>query len=121
MQKQKIKLSEWTEIGKYNFAQKWIRPFCTYTLEMDEGENILRTQKISSWLYALIFIPCHIFLLFGYAWEEGLKHYEICPSFLGYDVLSWGSVPWERAKKILIERYNKTDWFTELEGEENHG
>lgn len=119
MKKQKIKMSEWTEIGIYNFARKWVRPFCTYTLELDEGGNILRIQEISIWFYALLFIPFSLLLLFEYAWEEGLKHYEVCPKYLGYNALSWGSEPWERAKKILIERYNKADWFIETEGEDN--
>ena len=114
--KQKITLEEWTIIGKYNYAKKSFRPFCTYTLEMDEEDNILRCQKLSLWFYIVIFIPLHICLFFAYAWEEGLSHYEIAPRFLGYDTLSWGSESWERAKKILVEKYS-----VEMEGEKNHG
>jgi len=96
----KITLAQWTEIGKYNCASKWLRPLCKYTLYPSDGGNFRREQKIGWFAYLLLFIPLHILQFFYCCWDGGLKEFEIQPRFLSYDELEYGSEPWERAEKI---------------------
>ena len=42
MKKKKITQKEWEYIGKYNYAAKWGRKFCTYYLIKEEGYGFHR-------------------------------------------------------------------------------
>ena len=44
--KKKITYQDWEFIGKYNYAAKWLRPFCSYSL-VKEGERFKREQRIT--------------------------------------------------------------------------
>ena len=56
--KKKITYAQWTYIGQYNYARKWLRPFCKYTL-VQEGKSFKREQRVPLWWYLILFIPVH--------------------------------------------------------------
>lgn len=80
----KISLKEWTDIGKYNPAAKWIRPFCAYSLTK-EGNKFTRICKISVPLYIILFIPVHVVEFFYCVWDGGIKEFTFEGRHLGYD------------------------------------
>jgi hypothetical protein len=80
----RITLKEWTYIGKYNPAAKWLRPFCVYTLSK-KGNCFTRECKMSILLYLILFIPVHILQAFYCMWDGGLKEFSIEDRYLGYD------------------------------------
>ena len=84
--KKRITRKEWEYIGKYNPAAKWLRPFCSYTLEKIEG-GYRRQCKIPWLLYLLMFIPFNILQALYCMWDGGLKEFEIEGRNLGYDNL----------------------------------
>ena len=100
--KKRITRKEWEYIGKYNPAAKWLRPFCSYTLEKIEN-SYCRECKISWPVYLLIFIPFHIIQALYCMWDGGLKEFCIEGRHLGYDDIHeiWDNYPkakevWER-------------------------
>ena len=98
--KKRISQKEWEYIGKYNYAAKWLRPICSYSL-IKEGERFKREQRIPLWLYLIIFIPGHLLQALYCVWDGGLKEFEIAERYLGGDYLGWvGDPTWEKAKEI---------------------
>lgn len=43
--KKRISYADWTAIGPDNYAVKWVRPMCKYTL-VKEGDKFKREQHI---------------------------------------------------------------------------
>ena len=84
--KKHITRKEWEYIGKYNPAAKWLRPFCSYTLEEIEG-GYRRECKIPWLLHLLMFIPFSILQALYCMWDGGLKEFEFEGRNLGYDNL----------------------------------
>ena len=83
----KISLNDWTYIGKYNTAVKWLRPLCTYTLtQTDKGFR--RDCKIGWFLYLLLFLPAHLIQLVYCLFDGGLKEFEIASRHLGHDYIT---------------------------------
>lgn len=98
--KKRITRKEWEYIGKYNYAAKWLRPFCSYSL-VKEGERFKREQRIPLWLYLILFIPVHLLQALYCVWDGGLKEFEIGERYLGGDYLGWvEDSTWEKAKEI---------------------
>lgn len=102
MIKKRIKLREWTYIGKYNYAAKWCRPFCTYTLALKDAQTIVREQKVNLLAYFIMFIPLHILQVFVLMWDGGLKEFEVFKRRLGSDILSKDSTAYEKAREVLF-------------------
>lgn len=96
----KINLKDWTYIGKYNHAAKWLRPLCEYKLMEEDNGNFRREQRIGFILYAIICIPVHIIQALYCMWDGGLKEFEWQGRFLGYDTLVRESESWKKAKEI---------------------
>lgn len=101
MIKKRITLKDWTYIGKFNYAARWCRPFCTYTLIKKDDSTIIREQKVNLLAYLIMFIPLHILQIFVLMWDGGLKEFEIFKRMLGKDLLASGSPSYERAKVLL--------------------
>ena len=101
MDKKRITFKEWTYVGKYNYAAKWCRPFCTYTLIRKNDNTIVREQKVNFLAYLILFIPLHILQVFVLIWDGGLKEFEIFKRMLGKDTLAKGSLSYERAEAIF--------------------
>jgi hypothetical protein len=97
--KKHITRKEWEYIGKYNPAAKWLRPFCSYTLEEIEG-GYRRQCKIPWLLYLLLFIPFHIVQALYCMWDGGLKEFEVECRHLDCDDIHeiWDNYP--KAKEV---------------------
>jgi hypothetical protein len=102
----KIKLKEWTEIGRYNYAAKWVRPLCSYYLIKENDETFRRIQNINVFTYSLLFIPVHLLQAIVLLWDGGLKEFIILNRELGSDLLAKGSESFERALEVW-NKYNK--------------
>ena len=98
----KISLKDWTYIGKFNYAAKWCRPFCSYTLILKDNQTFERLQKVNLLAYIIMFIPLHILQVLVLVWDVGLKEFEIFKRTLGKDILSKGSVSYDRARDIFF-------------------
>lgn len=102
--KKNITLKDWTYIGQYNPARKWLRPLCSYSLEQLEDGGFRRIIKIGLIPYLLMFIPLHLLQALCCMWDGGLKEFEIEPRLLGYDDFheTWGGNrgAFPRAKEI---------------------
>ena len=103
MVKKKITLKEWTYIGKFNYAAKWCRPFCTYTLSLLDSQTFEREQKVNLLAYILMFIPLHILQVFVLVWDGGLKEFEVFKRKLGKDTLTKGSPAYDKAREIFFD------------------
>lgn len=78
----KISLNDWTYIGKYNPAAKWLRPLCSYTLtEIDGGFR--RECKVGWFVYVLLFVPVHLLQMFECMWDGGLREFEFQGRYIG--------------------------------------
>ena len=100
--KKKISMKDWDYIGKYNPAAKWLRPYCSYTLEEIE-DGFRRTCQIGLIAYILMFVPAHLLMALYCMWDGGLKEFEIASRHLGYDIISEigiNSAAYPRAKEI---------------------
>ena len=98
--KKHITYAQWNELGLYNHAAKWLRPFCSYTLTK-EDERFKREQRIPLWFYLIIFIPAHLIQALYCMWDGGLKDFEFAGRYLGGDYLGWAGDPtWEKAKEM---------------------
>ena len=100
--KKRISRKEWEYIGKYNPAAKWLRPFCTYTLEKIEG-GFRRQCKIGILLYLLMFIPFNLLQALYCMWDGGLREFTIEDRNIGYDDLypvGLNSKAYPKAKEI---------------------
>lgn len=83
----KISMNDWTYIGKYNPAAKWLRPLCSYSLtEIKDGFR--RDCKIGWPMYLLLFLPVHLIQLGVCLWDGGLKEFEIAPRCIGHDYIT---------------------------------
>jgi hypothetical protein len=102
----KISLADWTYIGRYNPAAKWVQPFCSYSLtKTDYGFR--RDCEVGWFAYLILFLPVHLLQLFVCLWNGGLRDFKIQGRHLGYDYIDekWencGCYPlakevWERA------------------------
>jgi hypothetical protein len=100
MLRKKISRKDWTTINKYNYAAKWLRPFCSYTLIKEPDGRFKREQRICWFVYLLIFIPVHILQALWCIWDGGLKEFEINERYLGGNWLVHGSEDYETAEKI---------------------
>jgi hypothetical protein len=100
MSKKRISRKDWTEIGKYNYAAKWLQPLCTYTLAKEQDGRFKREQYVSWPLYILIFVPVHIAQAIFCIWDGGLKEFEINERYLGGDWLVQGSECYIRADVV---------------------
>ena len=95
----KISYEEWTYIGKYNHAAKWLRPFCKYTL-IKTGDGFRREQRIPVWFYLLVFIPAHLIQALYCMWDGGLREFEFATLYLGGDDLPAPGKCYEHAKEV---------------------
>lgn len=102
--KKKISSKEWTEIGRRNYAAKWLRPLCSYTLIKEIDGRFKREQRVGQLLYILLFIPVHILQAILCIWDGGLKEFEINERYLGGDWLVQGSESFTRAEMIWNSR-----------------
>ena len=100
MNKKRITLKEWTYIGKLNHAAKWCRPLCAYTLIKESDTTFRRDQRMNIIAYILIFIPVHILQAFVCMWDGGLREFTILNRMLGYDILSKGSLAFDKAEAV---------------------
>ena len=100
MQEKKISRKEWTEIGQYNPAAKWLRPLCSYRLIKEPDGRFKREIRVGWFVYLLIFIPVHILQAFICMWDGGLKEFEINERYLGGDWFTPDSEPFKRAEEI---------------------
>lgn len=98
--KKKITLKEWTYIGKCNYAAKWCRWLCSYTLISKDDKVYIREQKINLFAYILIFIPIHILQALVCMWDGGLKEFLILSRMLGRDVLHKSTSAFGRAEEV---------------------
>jgi hypothetical protein len=106
MQEKKISRKEWTEIGQYNPAAKWLRPLCNYKLIKEPEGRFKREVRVGWFVYLLIFIPVHILQAFICMWDGGLKEFEINERYLGGDWLAPDSESFKRAEKIWNSKIN---------------
>lgn len=83
--KKRITQKDWTYIGKYNPARKWLRPLCSYSLEQLEDGGFRRVIKIGLIPYLLMFIPLHLLQALYCVWDGGLKEFEFEGRYLGHD------------------------------------
>lgn len=98
--KKRITYKQWQEISRYNYAVKWLRPFCSYFL-IKEDEKFKREQQIPLWIYLILFIPVHLLQALTCVWDGGLIEFKFESRYLGNDHLGIeGNPTWERAKKI---------------------
>jgi hypothetical protein len=104
MIKMKINLKDWTYIGVYNPAVKWVRRFCDYKLMLEKNGNFKREVKIGIIPYIIMFMPVHLIVFVNCLWDGGLKEFEIQKRHLGYDILRKDTASWERAKNIYERR-----------------
>lgn len=104
--KKRITLKDWTYIGIYNPAAKWLRPLASYTLEEIDG-GFRRECKIPLWLYLIIFIPLHLLQALWCMWDGGLREFTIEGRHIGYDNIrehGENSGAYSKAKEIW-EKY----------------
>lgn len=104
MSKKKISSKEWTEIGKYNYAKKWLRPLCSYTLIKENDCQFKREQRVGWLVYLVLFIPVHILQFLWCLWDGGLKEFEFAERYLGGDWLQTGSYSYNVAEKIWNDK-----------------
>ena len=98
--KKTISYADWTAIRPDNYAVKWFRPMCKYTL-VKEGDKFKREQRIPLWFYLLIFIPVHLAQVLWCMWDGGLREFEFADRYLGGDYLGFAGDPaYEKAKEI---------------------
>lgn len=83
----KINEEQWRMLGKYNYAAKWCRDLCTYTLTKETDTKYRRDQFIGWPVYAILFIPVCIITILHCLWDGGLKEFELPPRYLGGDYL----------------------------------
>lgn len=107
MDKVKITLDEWTEIGQYNRAAKWCRHLCRYDLIKESDFKFKREQRIGLVAYLIMFIPAHIIQAIWCMWDGGLREFEFAERYLGGDWLPAGDLAFERAEKIWNSKVNK--------------
>jgi hypothetical protein len=107
MDKVKITLDEWTELGQYNYAAKWVRRFCRYDLIKESDFTFKREQRIGLVAYLIMFIPAHIIQAFWCMWDGGLREFEFAERYLGGDWITAGELAFERAEKIWNSKVNK--------------
>ncbi len=98
--KQKISYKEWTEIGIYNSAAKWLRPLCSYTLIKEPDGRFKREQRVNIFIYILLFIPVCILQLLLCCWDGGIKEFEFPKLYLGEDWFTCGTIPYERSQTV---------------------
>ena len=98
--KKRISRKEWTEIGQYNYAAKWLLPFCSYVLIKESDKMYKREQRVYFIAYLLMVIPVHIIQAFYCMWDGGLREFEINERYLGGDWLSPGNSAFEAAERI---------------------
>ena len=107
MKKKKITREEWEYIGIYNPAAKWLRPYCSYTLEKIDSGGFRRQCKIGWIMYLLMFIPIHLLQALCCMWDGGLREFEIESRHLGYDDLypvGLNNKAYPKAKEIWEKR-----------------
>lgn len=98
--KKKISKKEWTEIGRYSYAAKWLQPLCSHTLILEPDGRFKREQRVGWLLYLILFIPIHILQALWCMWDGGLKEFEINERYLGGDWLVQGSECYTRAEAV---------------------
>jgi hypothetical protein len=103
--KKKIKLREWTYIGRYNYAAKWCRRLCSYYLIKEDDKTFRRVQNINIFNYILVFIPVHLLQALVLLWDGGLKEFIIFSRALGEDILVDGTESFNRAEAVLSGQY----------------
>ena len=107
--KKRSTLKEWEYLGKYNYAAKWARPFCSYSIEKIDDNEYHRNCDIGWLPYLLLFIPCHLLQIVCLLWDGGLKEFKIEPRHLGHDYFreDWGcnQPAFPKAKEIW-EKHN---------------
>jgi hypothetical protein len=96
----KISYKEWTDIGIYNPAAKWLRPLCSYSLIKEPDGRFKREQRVGWLIYLILFIPVHLLQALLCLWDGGLKEFEISERYLSGDWMTPGSVSHETAERI---------------------
>ena len=100
IKKKKISSKDWTYIGKFNYAAKWCRPFCSHTLIKQDDQTFIRDQKLGIFMYVLLFIPVHLIQFFECLWDGGLREFVILKRELGQDYIYKQYTAFERAEQI---------------------
>lgn len=98
--KKRISLKDWTYIGKGNYAAKWCRSLCTYTLIKQDDMTFIREQKLDLFMYILMFLPMHLLQFFECLWDGGLREFTILKRELGRDYIEKQQAAFERANQI---------------------
>ena len=105
--KKRITLKDWTYIGKCNYAAKWCRRLCSYSLVKIDDITFKRVQKMNWLWYIIVFIPVHILQAIMCMWDGGLVEFTILGRDIGYDVLMKADSAFARAEEIW-DRHNKS-------------
>lgn len=100
IKKKKISLKDWTYIGKCNYAVKWCRPLCSYTLIKKDETTYTRCQKLGLFAYILLFIPAHLIQFFECLWDGGLREFTIIKREIGQDHVFKHHTAFERAEQV---------------------
>lgn len=66
-----------------------------------EGGGYYLTEEVKLWAYILLFVPVHLAQLILCIWDGGLKTFEINDRVSFQEYLSFGSVCWKAANKVL--------------------
>lgn len=98
--KKKISSKDWTYIGKCNYAAKWCRPFCSYTLVKKDDTTFIRYQSLNLLSYLLFFIPIHFIQFLVCLWDGGLREFTILGRALGHDYIQKYQTAFARAEQI---------------------
>ena len=100
IQKKKISLKDWTYIGKSNYAVRWCRPLCSYTLVKQDDTTFIRYQSLGLFVYLILFLPIHIIELFTCLWDGGLREFSIISRAIGNDHIYKHHSAFARAEQI---------------------
>lgn len=100
MQKKRISSKDWTYIGKLNYAAKWCRHLCSYTLIKQDDTIFIRDQKLGLFMYVLLFIPIHFLQFCECLWDGGLREFTILGRALGRDHIYKSEAAFTRAEQI---------------------
>jgi hypothetical protein len=95
------KLTKEERKGFKRYAANATNPIIDFYLKDAEGGGYYLTEEVKLWAYILTFIPIHFTQLILCIWDGGLKTFEINGRIVVQDYLSWGSVSWKTANKIL--------------------
>ena len=104
--KKRISYADWTAIGPDNYAVKWVRPMCKYTL-VKEGDKFKREQRIPLWFYILIFIPAHLIQILWCCGMVVCENLNLLTATLVAIILALRAIPPMKKQKKFGKRLDK--------------